>query len=89
MNKNEKRTVVLILMFASVYVISSSSSPDRAVLTKISGGIASIVRFKFIHGLAIPRDEFFGKISIFLSPIIPRILFEARDLILCIHTGLD
>ncbi|QDS73988.1 hypothetical protein FKW77_008574 [Venturia effusa] len=41
MKKNEKRTIILILMFASI------------------GGIASIIRFKFIHGLAIPRAEFF------------------------------
>ncbi|KAE9966884.1 hypothetical protein EG328_008532 [Venturia inaequalis] len=36
MNRNEKTTVVLILMFASI------------------GGIASIVRFKYIQGLAVP-----------------------------------
>ncbi|TID24061.1 hypothetical protein E6O75_ATG02426 [Venturia nashicola] len=60
MNQNEKRSVILILMFASVYVMSISSL-EMSLLIRFSGGIASIVRFKFIHGLAIPGDEFFGK----------------------------
>lgn len=64
MNRNEKRTVALILMFASVYVISASP-PVIPLLTNLSGGVASIIRFKFIHGLAIPRDEFFGKNTIY------------------------
>ncbi|KAE9962761.1 hypothetical protein BLS_010051 [Venturia inaequalis] len=65
MNRNEKTTVVLILMFASI------------------GGIASIVRFKYIQGLAVPGHFSPQQASVQEMDLVEEKEFAKREARLC------